>query len=203
MGAHEVVLNALRISPDAQTTAAGKATSIHILRRCHRFMQAFVRGNAQNQALLVESVELIASHLPLDVSAECTILEIFRDNRRLCETVKETVVRACVNMVEQSGRDKKFLSPLHELVRCRGVAIKRNQLLVLKVMLEAHHTAALYVCNDEESLAERDNLLREHEASGDGTQQFTGLLAYHLDVMRLLASAADGKMGVAGAAGCC
>lgn len=201
MGAHEVVLTALRISPEGQQTPAGGATSIHVLRRCHRFLQVFVRENAQNQAQLVDHIELVASHLPLDVGAEETILEVYRGNRRLCDTVKEGVIRACVNMVEQSGRDKKFLGPLHEFVRCRDIPIKRNQLLVLKVLLEAHHSTALYVCNDEESIAERDELLRVHEASG--AAEFTGLLAYHVDILLLLTSAADGKMGVAGAGAVC
>jgi hypothetical protein len=190
MGAAGIYCELLKINPGQES---GVTVAIHVLRRCHIAVQTFCRGNARNQALMEPAIEQIISHLPLDIGAEVTLVAVYAGNRKLSEACPEGVVRACVNMVERR-RDKRWLAPLHELVTCRGVPIKRNELLILKCLLEASpRTLLTYI--DHQGMEERAALLREYQGSGDAVP--TGVLAYHIELIELLAATADGKNGAA------
>lgn len=190
MGTGEILIELLKLNI---TSGSGEAVVTDVLRRCHVAVQTFCRSNVRNQALMEAAVEHIISHLPLNVSAEETLVAVYSGNRVLCEACPEGVVRACVNMVERR-QEKRYLMPLHGLVICRGVPIKRNQLLVLKCLLEAS-PRTLLTYTDPRGIEERAALLREYQSSGAAAP--TGALAYHIDLIELLAEAADGKIGVA------
>jgi hypothetical protein len=77
-------------------------------------------------------LDVAAAQLPMDVGADRTLVAVLGGNLRLAGGVSEGVARACVKMVARTGRQARWLAPLHELLSCRGAYVKRNQVMVFK-----------------------------------------------------------------------
>lgn len=114
---------------------------------------------------MAAAVGYMAAHVPLDVGAEVALAAVFRGNKRVCEACDEGVLRACVRAVERT-LEGRFLAPLHELVVCGGMPIKRNQIAVLRALLAAA-PRCVRACVDGSAAAERAAPIAEHEASGE------------------------------------
>eukprot|EP00753_Platysulcus_tardus_P010959 PLAT3172.1.p1 GENE.PLAT3172.1~~PLAT3172.1.p1 ORF type:complete len:3198 (-),score=1828.26 PLAT3172.1:113-9706(-) len=174
------------------SSAAGsaRAKAIHSLfELCHNFLQAFVLGNAENQAALFDDLQLLASQLGTGVGADRTVIEIFRDNRELCISVKEDLVRLIVQMMDvEDSPSPRYLRMLLTLVRCRNTPVKRNQNLVMRILCEQRRSNLLVLYNSAMGMRQRASLIRREDAMTD-----EGPLAYHIELLNLLIACAEGK----------
>jgi hypothetical protein len=121
--------------------ATGAAACLAVVRAALRFLIAFAAGNPVCQGELDGAVDTIVGLLPLDVGAEELLVTMFHGNLSLIDATSEASVRGCVEMAAAAGgsggRDARFLTPLHELVSCNRLPVKRAALLVLKVTRRA------------------------------------------------------------------
>ena len=157
----------------------------------HNFLQAFCYLNKACQDSLFEHLEPIIEHLALDVGAETTILNIFKENHALCMEFPEHLIRTIVDMIEERGSEKRLLSVLAVSMKADGRLIKRNQNNVLRYLCEPHRTKTVVLFNTEEGMAERAEMVRSCTYDIEHHE----VIGYHLQLLRLLVLAAEGKNG--------
>ena len=116
-----------------------------ILFACHRCLQAFCRNNPDNQEEMFSKIPFLIDQLGLEVGAEITITEILRDNLTLCRRMTEDMTRAISTKLATVGYRPSFLAPLIAFMAPRGQFLRRNQDLVMKVIMDPGSNAALPV----------------------------------------------------------
>lgn len=165
--AHTIALDIARAVVESAGTSHGpsgpsglsdvaKAT----LRAAHMFLVAFMRKNAVNQSLLIDSVGVLVSHVPLCVGAERTLVALLEGNVKAISVADELVANACAAMIVKGPRDVRWLLPLLHLVECNGYAVKRSQLLVLRVLLASGQKKFCVRLTTDEEVSQRTAALR-------------------------------------------
>jgi len=129
MGVHNIVLDLTKISYERAEDRRMRV----IMRTAHEFLQAFCFGNAHNQALLHEKLDL--SHYPQNEWEATTATHIFRDNAPLCNEISERLVQNFVHALEQQHAPDEskvayleFLQTIcivdgHEAKKCQDMII--------------------------------------------------------------------------------
>ncbi|EFC39952.1 predicted protein [Naegleria gruberi] len=153
---------------------------------------AFVRGNQDNQKIMFKQLEFfihtIGENRSLDKKIVILLCEMVRDNRGLCSTIEEKLIEHYIDQIAEQPCSFMLLF-LHVILGTNnGNPIKRNQSLITKYLLERKKDIMI-LFKDEEGLRERNQRIikGEHKTEPDG------ILNYHIALLYLLASLADGK----------
>ncbi|HLD77441.1 MAG TPA: hypothetical protein VJB16_00285, partial [archaeon] len=188
LDAHTVVFELLRAPFDPR--APGTVAARHELAESvFDLLGAFCLENADNQACLFEYLDEFLRLLPDYQSVAATLAQVFRNNRSLCSQLTEGQLRKIVNTIASGCRFPRFLRLLETLTMVNGRPVRRNQTLVLKMLME-QQADTLVLFNDPESAQERNRLIRE----GDFRQNPNSVLMYHRLLIDLITSCAAGKI---------
>lgn len=181
MGAHQVVLDLLKIPYDQGTDIRMS----EIMKLAHEFLQAFCLGYQPNQNILYGSLDLFLQPGPLEAQS---MRAIFQDNVLLCNDVAERVVQHFVHCIESHGRFVHFIKFLQTIVKAEGQYIRRSQDLVMAELVSAGEEVLLFY-NDRGSFSTLIELMRSERHRRDDCSP----LQYHINLVQLLALCTEGK----------
>jgi len=144
---------------------------------CYRFLLNFALKNGQNQSLLLNHVDFYMSQMGVKLKAADTITEIFRDNRQVCSQIEERTVRHFSEIIANRGQFPRYLRFLQIIITPEGRSLKRNQDLVLKMLLK-RGDKIFVLFDDPEGKKERNKLFaeREHEKDPEGKLNYHAVL---------------------------
>ncbi|XP_076468931.1 inositol 1,4,5-trisphosphate-gated calcium channel ITPR1-like isoform X4 [Babylonia areolata] len=181
MGAHQVVLDLLKIPYDTNTDTRMS----EIMKLAHEFLQAFCLGYQPNQNILYGSLDLFLS--PGSLEAQ-TMRAIFQDNVSLCNDVTERVVQHFVHCIESHGRHVHYVKFLQTIVKAEGTYIRRVQDLVMAELVSAGEEVLLFY-SDRGTYSTLSDLMRSERHRTDDRSP----LQYHINLVQLLALCTEGK----------
>ncbi|EFC42308.1 predicted protein [Naegleria gruberi] len=163
-----------------------------IQENCLTILTEFVRGNPDNQKLLFPYIEffmrLITENKKLSKYIVLLMCEIVKNNRTLCSILEEKLIEQYFDLIAEQRSAFMLLFLRTILATHNNTPIKRNQSLITKYMVERKKDVCV-LFKDEEGMRERNNRItkEEHKTEPDG------ILNYHIALLHLMATAADGK----------
>nr|CAB3257468.1 inositol 1,4,5-trisphosphate receptor type 2 [Phallusia mammillata] len=201
MDAHSAVLDLLQISYERNSDSQMHS----IMKRAHKFLQVFCKGNHQNQVLLHKNLNLFMTPGILEAQ---TMQAIFQDNVALCNEVTHSVIQHFVHCIESHGRRTEYLKFLQAIIKSEGKG--HNRRCQDMVMAELVNTQAgeevLLFYNDQASFKLLVELMKEHARrsrlqeeldssfhKGDMDDDELSPLLYHIELVQLLAYCTEGK----------
>ncbi|XP_075250121.1 inositol 1,4,5-trisphosphate receptor-like isoform X7 [Convolutriloba macropyga] len=142
--AHDAVMELLKITYDRYNDKK----MVELMYYAHKFLQAFCFGNASNQLLLHQNLDLFLTSgrgvtLISLLEAE-TVRHIFLENRQLCENVEDRIIQHFVHCIESHGRYVQYLKLLLTFVHSDGRSLRKVQ---QSVMVELHSTYQRHLSN--------------------------------------------------------
>ncbi|KAF0973975.1 hypothetical protein FDP41_007007 [Naegleria fowleri] len=183
LGLFEITLSVLR---------SEWMVSNEIKESCLKVLTAFVKENPENQKLLFPYMEffmrMITEHKKLSKSIVILMCECVRNNRALCSTIEEKHIEQYIDLIAEQRSAYMLLFLRTILSTHNGNPIKRNQSLITKYLLERKKDVVI-LFKDEEGMRERNNRISKEEHKTEPE----GILNYHIALLHLLATAADGK----------
>ncbi|KAK3570412.1 hypothetical protein QTP86_019287 [Hemibagrus guttatus] len=180
MGAHTVVLDLLQIPYEA-----GDEKMKEIMSLAHTFLQYFCNDNPQNQILLHKHLNLFLTPGLLEAK---TMRYIFQNNYHLCNEISDRVVHHIVHCIETHGRCVPYLRFLQTIVKADGKYVKKCQDKVMTELVSAGEEVLVFY-NDRTSFPTLLQLMISEEEHTDEN----GALAYHNNLVELLAACTEGK----------
>jgi hypothetical protein len=112
-----------------------------LLTKFNAFLAHFVLGNAANQALVFKHWRAVLALMPFDVGVPAVLVNLFQNNRRLCERVPAEICVAMAALMEvslaadhRSGWQRSHMAFFRNLIMPGGVSIRANQQLVLSIL---------------------------------------------------------------------
>ncbi|GAA6101701.1 inositol 1,4,5-trisphosphate receptor type 2 isoform X3 [Tachysurus ichikawai] len=180
MGAHTVVLDLLQIPYEA-----GDEKMKEIMTLAHTFLQNFCNDNVQNQILLHKHLNLFLTPGILEAK---TMRYIFQNNYHLCNEISDRVVHHFVHCIETHGRRVSYLRFLQTIVKADGKYVKKCQDKVMTELVNAGEEVLVFY-NDRASFP---TLLQLMSSEAERTDE-DGALAYHNNLVELLAACTEGK----------
>jgi hypothetical protein len=178
LGVHELLVNLLK---------SRSVTDKVIHRAAITLLTEFVTNNHENQSILFEHFDFFLSKLHKQLGVTKLLCEIIRNNRNVVSQIEEKHVQAIIDVTIERLPQHKYLEILSLLVVTNGYAIKRNQLLVTKSLLERRKDI-LILFEGVEGLAERNDLISKK----DDEVNPHGKLSYHIQLLELFALCSDG-----------
>jgi len=127
---------------EARLTGTGGLEMKNILLRnlfqtCYELLEMLCYENASMQQVVWSRHELYMSHMGIrGLNTADTVTAAVRGNRSIAESVKADTVQQFVNLISDHGRKARWLEFLMEFIVVDGEPIKRNQDLVLKIVLD-------------------------------------------------------------------
>ncbi|XP_062860264.1 inositol 1,4,5-trisphosphate receptor type 2 [Trichomycterus rosablanca] len=180
MGAHTVVLDLLQIPYEA-----GDKKMNEIMALAHTFLQHFCNDNLQNQILLHKHLNLFLTPGLLEAK---TMRFIFQNNYHLCNEISDRVVHHFVHCIETHGRCVPYLRFLQTIVKADGKYVKKCQDKVMTELVNGGEEVLVFY-NDRASFPTLLQLMTSEEERTDEN----GALAYHNNLVELLAACTEGK----------
>ncbi|XP_035381388.1 inositol 1,4,5-trisphosphate receptor type 2 isoform X1 [Electrophorus electricus] len=180
MGAHTVVLDLLQIPYDKQDTKM-----LEIMNLAHTFLQNFCLDNPQNQILLHKHINLFLTPGLLEAK---TMRYIFQNNSHLCNDISDRVVHHFVQCIAMHGRHVDYLRFLQTIVKADGKNMKKCQDKVMTELANGGEDVLVFY-NDRASF----HTFLEMMTSEKVRQDPDGQLAYHTNLVELLAACTEGK----------
>ncbi|KAL5260489.1 hypothetical protein ACHWQZ_G010582 [Mnemiopsis leidyi] len=180
LGAHQAVLDLLAVPHDEKDP-----NMQDVMSHAHYFLQAFVRNNPQNQAILHVSIDRF---LVPGVNEAVTATAIFKDNMQLCLCVTDTIIQHYVRCIESDGLHVEYLVFLQTVVKSEGQYLRKCQDIVMQELLQAGEEVML-LYNDRQSFNQLVQLMtdyREHPTPDSP-------LHYHIQLVHLLSACTEGK----------
>eukprot|EP01080_Neovahlkampfia_damariscottae_P010070 gene10070-2491_t len=180
LGVHELLVKILK---------SRSITDKKIHRAVVLLLIQFVTKNRQNQTLLFDHFEFLLSKMNKQLGMTKLISEIIRDNRSVVSQIEEKHVQILIDSTIERMPQHKYLDILSLMVVTNGYAIKRNQMLITKSLLDRRKDI-LILFEGSEGLKERNDLIQKKD---DETNP-NGKLAYHIHLLELFASCSDGTI---------
>ncbi|XP_043943593.1 inositol 1,4,5-trisphosphate receptor type 2 isoform X2 [Protopterus annectens] len=180
MGAHTVVLDLLQIPFEKTDEKMNEIMTV-----AHTFLQNFCAGNPQNQILLHKHFNLFLH--PGLLEAE-TMRHIFMNNYHLCNEISDRVVQHFVHCIETHGRHVHYLKFLQTIVKADSKYVKKCQDKVMTELINAGEDVLVFY-NDRASFPVLVQMMRSEQERADEN----GALAYHINLVELLAACTEGK----------
>ena len=188
--AHEAVVRMLRIPLSRFPDPDGNGVFMRedLITECFTFLAKLCSNHPGNQTILFQHLELFLQFLTVNTVVGVCIKEIFLNNRTLCAQVSETQVRAIVNVIAEGFKYPHFIDILEVVCTQDGVPLRRNQKLVLKMLLEKQ-SDALVLFKDQDSQEQRNSLIQNEDYLNPNS-----LLYFHMKQLDLITSCAKGKI---------
>jgi hypothetical protein len=81
-----------------------------------------------------------------------TLMELFRDNRRLLDSLTDDQIFFFILFLQEKGRDPSFIKFLSVLCSCQGVALPKNQNFILQKLVEERPDLLIPLMMDDEKV---------------------------------------------------
>eukprot|EP00004_Rigifila_ramosa_P007532 TRINITY_DN1851_c0_g1_i3.p1 TRINITY_DN1851_c0_g1~~TRINITY_DN1851_c0_g1_i3.p1 ORF type:complete len:2531 (+),score=660.03 TRINITY_DN1851_c0_g1_i3:1073-7594(+) len=157
----------------ADDKAARTQAYVYLGKFCYKYKK--------NQRAVFKHVEFIFSQLGLGLKTGETVREMFRDNAPLCLRATEMHARIIVTSIIKRGYIPRFLNFLTNIMIVDGRPLRRNQKMVVKVLLERRNEPLFQLFNDHKGREELRVLMRSFNPKG-GEDNAIVFLAALLDV---------------------
>ena len=172
-----------------------------LFQACYNFLKALSKGNAQAQAKLFPQIGTFSEHMGIrELNVADTIREIVRDNGRLIAQVPESFFRHFVQAILTWGRKARWLNFFEVFLEIDGSPFKRNQDLVLRLIMEEWDMLIDLQCDYRAKSAHlpssdprNGKALLDLIKDGDHLMPVRSLVKYHYGSINLLALCAAGK----------
>eukprot|EP01098_Paradermamoeba_levis_P016049 TRINITY_DN8444_c0_g1_i1.p1 TRINITY_DN8444_c0_g1~~TRINITY_DN8444_c0_g1_i1.p1 ORF type:complete len:513 (-),score=152.34 TRINITY_DN8444_c0_g1_i1:827-2176(-) len=149
------------------------------------FLKKFCTTNDENQQAMFPYFEFFLKRMAFIPSAADLVMEMLRDNRYLCSQIKEEHIRDIIKCVGGDEKNSVFIDILETLIVPQGVPYRKNQISVLKLLIENQHHLVLF--NTPDTIALRNEILQREGENHS-------LIIFHKKVVSLLAKCARGKV---------
>lgn len=142
----EAILNVLHLNLARDTSRreageleADKAVNTarrELFQKCYNLLTAMINGMDRGQEKLFPMIGFFSDHVGIELlNVADTIATILRDNVKLCQQVKEDFIEQMVDAICIWGRKPRWLNFFAVLLETNGVPFKRNQELILNMLL--------------------------------------------------------------------
>lgn len=122
---------------------------IELFSSCFKLLAKLVYKNKQNQKVIFSNLEDFMRDLRMDLCQMELIVEIFRNNYELCLMVNERILRQFIALIENEGRQARFLELFPVVQIANNEPIQDLQKVVFKVLAEnINNKYLLYLDNN-------------------------------------------------------
>eukprot|EP00960_Hanusia_phi_P030497 748658-Hanusia_phi.AAC.3 len=167
---------------------------------CYNFLRALASHHPAAQQKLFPLLAVFLDHVGVaNLNVADTLREIVRNNARLCTQVPETFFRHFLTSIKRHGRNARWLRFFDVFLVIDKVPLKRNQDLILRLLMEDKDAVLDLTCDYRESKVlplsderygkDRLTLMLE----GEHKRELGSLIKYHISSLEILSSCATGK----------
>ncbi|ESN99826.1 hypothetical protein HELRODRAFT_123029, partial [Helobdella robusta] len=182
LGVHEAMIELLQIQYDKKNDRSMN----EIIQLVHIFIQNFCYRNPANQNLIHQNFNLFLSPGILECETACFI---YKDNANLCANLSQSTVQHYITCIEKYGRKSEYLKFLQIIVRSETYVYHRKAQDMIMTGLMDSSEEVLHFYTDSSSIQS----LVENMKSQIGPLDPRSSLAYHVDLVNLLACCTEGK----------
>ena len=189
MKAHEIAVQLLGL-PVGKRPASSELDVREVIIGAYRLIKALSSGFKLMQMAMLpfqdKMIEQVQYNLTsADITPTSCLISIMKDNPTAALQVREDVLRKFVRMASEN-RAPRFLRFLFNVTGPAGQPVLRAQALVIQLVRE--NAAACVLFNDAEGRKQRQELVQ----ASDHVKNPRGLLAYHIELIRLIGRCAEG-----------
>ena len=196
MGVHNIVLELTKISYERHEDRRMRV----IMKTAHQFLQSFCYGNAHNQALLHEKIDL--THYPSNEWEATTATHIFKDNALLYNELNERLIQNFVHALEHQadtaddslgGGKLAYLEFLQTICVIDGHEVKKCQDMIVAELMNSD---VMHFSTDKTHIDELCLLMQRHQAAssvapgpGDGSAESLAnwrQIMFHVNLIKVL-----------------
>ncbi len=152
------------------------------------FLMHLCKGNSKNQTELFEHFDFFATYLDRVPRVAELLAELVRNNARNIMLISERQIQNLVNFVALGHQQARFLECLMATCTLNGSPVRRNQVMVMRLVLE-QGKQTLVLFNDPESKAERNVMIRAGEYRDPHH-----VINYHIALLELLTTCCQGRI---------
>lgn len=162
LGVHRCALRILQLPLAREKRRHALDEAIDEVRRdlfvlCHNFLEAFAAHNSRNQELLFQYIPLFMNHIGIrKLDAASTIAAVVQDNTSLVAQMREVDLRVFVQSIAKFGKRARWLKMLQSVIEVKGQWVRRNQNIVLGLLLE-QQDLVLELDGDQEGATLRED----------------------------------------------
>jgi hypothetical protein len=171
-----------------------------LFQACYDLLKHICQRNSEAQKKLFPHIEMFAEHVGVEkLNVADTLSEIVRDNTQLIGLVRESLYRHFIVAILTWGRKARWLRFFEVFLEIAGQPCRRNQDIILRLVLEDWETLVDLECDYRNSpyLPRTDlrhgktmlELIRE----GEHRMVVRSLVKYHYASLNLLALCCAGK----------
>jgi hypothetical protein len=102
-----------------------------LLKELYSCLTNFCRGNQQNQLILYEYIDFFLDEIEQDYGQMDLFCAIFRDNKFLCESFPDSLLKTILNFINIYGRQTRFLHIFKVILSYKNQNLVENQRRVL------------------------------------------------------------------------
>ena len=189
---HKVVLQLIHLFDKVDLDGNSEARAL--VQHCYRFFEVWCRQDSRNQQLVHDMLPTIVKHVGLGLHASDALASCLQDNVVLLSKINVKFVSGLVStMLSRRKVCRSLLSPrylklLCTLLSCRGQPLKKNQNIVLKVILN-NSADMLLLWSGPDGHNGKLEIVRKGK---DGTSEERFQFDYHIELITLLAMCCQG-----------
>jgi len=185
---------------ELEADAATNVPRRELFQLCYTLLKLLARKSPKAQKKLFPFIKHFSEHVGIEkLNVADTIVEILRDNASLCVRINEDFLRTFMDAIKVWGRKARWLSFFDVFIVQRGNPMKRNQDLILRLLLEDKEALIDLTCDytDSPYLSKSDERFGMSRldlmVSNDHRRPVFSLLKYHTTALSLVAMCCSGK----------
>lgn len=98
-------------------------------------LRNFCSGNPENQEVMHSFIPTLLEYVHYDFGQIQLLSTIYENNHKLLEKVEEKLIDKILSLIENEGRQAKFLDILIDIQKCNQEFLVENQILIIKKLL--------------------------------------------------------------------
>jgi len=224
---HLVLVNILRLPLErairqqddvcgAETVEPDKAVNVPrriLFQETCDLLNLMVKNNKRAQKLMIPHIPLLIEHVGIrDLNVVSCVRQMMEGNLKICSEVSEHMIQKLVYANVKYGRRARWLNILEIFLECQGKPIRRNQDLILRMLIDDKDLLIDFTCDYSEGKSNKNLQIAQALEMGDTRRGKTrqdlmidkdhelkirSLLKYHMTGLRLLGMCAAGKLNQA------
>eukprot|EP00026_Physarum_polycephalum_P000121 Phypoly_transcript_00121.p1 GENE.Phypoly_transcript_00121~~Phypoly_transcript_00121.p1 ORF type:complete len:2101 (+),score=228.03 Phypoly_transcript_00121:347-6649(+) len=139
-------------TPSNSETRSTTYASYMVSRLAYKLMRQVLRGNSVARARMAPYISVIQGQIGIIPEATDTLMELFRDNRRLLDELTDDQIFFFILFLQEKGRDPSFMKFLSVLCLCQNVALPKNQNFILQKLVEERPDLLIPMTMDDEKI---------------------------------------------------
>ena len=152
-----------------------------------KILKNLVINNKQSQHIFIKYLDVFIRDLKMSLGQTELITEIFRNNNELCSTITEETLQNFIFLIENEGRQARFLDLFPVIQIVNEKPILASQILVFKVLTQSENFKYLLYMD------ENGHFLYEKNDKSLNPNYLDQPVLYHKKLCETLTSCAYGK----------